>query len=193
MRLVIGLHAYLVAAIPAVAVVVCLRTLSLVIYAWTTGRAGLPLAVGLTLGYAALFAAAVWAGQAPPLRWFVVGLVYYTFVACAVYWVQHLRRSASLDTRAATRPVAFAAIALVALFLPSALWPFSAAATFLALGFDVLLKGYSFCTDTERSDQLISVPDFLFFMLVDPSLVYAERARRAPHDRSERPLEHRTV
>jgi hypothetical protein len=63
------------------------------------------------------------------------------------------------------------------LLLPRFLLPASAVIPFLVLGWDFTFKAYSICVDSAVARKSPTRASCMFFLLVDPSLVYATRAQ----------------
>ncbi len=59
--------------------------------------------------------------------------------------------------------------------LPAVLWPASVKGAALVLGWDLMLSSYSYCVEVARSRSRPALRDCLFFLLVNPVLVYTER------------------
>jgi len=72
------------------------------------------------------------------------------------------------------------------LLLPALLLPGVARATFLILGWDLTLSSYSYCVHTARSPQRSSLGQCVFFLLVNPALVFSHRGKRFGEPRLDR-------
>jgi hypothetical protein len=64
--------------------------------------------------------------------------------------------------------------------IPAATWPPIAKTLTLVVGWDVMLSAYSYCVEAMKRDEGDDPPlsDCLFFLLVNPALVYAQRGER---------------
>jgi hypothetical protein len=100
------------------------------------------------------------------------GVAYYAIAACAIYGLIPWLRAARI-TRGAILTLAVALF----LFLPSLVLPGIAAAAFLVLGFDAVFSIYSYCVEQAKTSSAPRLAECLFFVLVDPTLVYVNRSR----------------
>jgi hypothetical protein len=57
--------------------------------------------------------------------------------------------------------------------------------TWLILGWEVMLSAHSYCADVSSSEERPRLTDCLFFLLVNPTFVYAERGGPLPSGRRE--------
>jgi hypothetical protein len=90
------------------------------------------------------------------------------------------RLSRFLRNRVMTRGAVFAICASAFLVFPGLIWPTSSStrSDALILGWDFMLAAYSYVVDTARKAETPSRADCLFFVLVNPTLVYARRGVR---------------
>jgi len=123
------------------------------------------------LGYVAIVVLAARTGPSS-VPWLALSYVYFCGAGWAAYeLLPHVR----------SRMVWFLASALLFLVVPSALVrppPMS----FLAVGWEAMLKAYSYGVEARRPEDR-TLPDFLFFLLVNPVLAYRRRGRPLPSSR----------
>lgn len=134
-----------------------------------------PLArAGAALAYAALAAYACAVGLFGSLLWLVIGALYYLSLCLFAD-----RLSNGLADGRVSRAGAFVLIAFAVLVVPGVLVPGIAVVTFLAFGWELCLRAFSYCVETayERGPRP-GLRARLFFLLVDPTLLYTARARR---------------
>ena len=79
---------------------------------------------------------------------------------------------------ALTNGGAFAVLALAFLAVPAVAWPDAAKAMTLVVGWDLVLSGYSLCIEAAKAESAPPIGECLFFLLVNPALVYTLRGRR---------------
>jgi len=108
------------------------------------------------------------------------GAGYYAIMGCATYWV-----AGALREERMTAGAAFGLSVAAYLLVPAVLLPGIAGATFLVLGWDLTLSSYSYCVDTSRSEERSKLGDCLFFLLVNPSVVYSHRGERTGDPRPD--------
>lgn len=107
----------------------------------------------------------------------------FLFVALAYSYVVAVNSglafiTATLSACRFARAVAFAFVSLAYFLIPARLGPSAFRVAIIVLGWDAMLKGYSYASEKFRVDAPGSYTDLSFFMLVDPSLCFTERARR---------------
>ncbi len=102
-------------------------------------------------------------------------LAYGWFIACSMIVPLGGRL---LHEAVVTRGGLFAASASAFFVLPALLLPTGSKATVLVLGWDLMLSAYSFCVESAVGGEVPSRADCLFFLLVNPSLVYTRRGER---------------
>jgi hypothetical protein len=125
-----------------------------------------PAKVVVVVSYAFVAALATRAGSTP-LAWLVLPYLYFAGAGWLVYEVSPTFRS---------RPAWFVLSLLLFWVLPVAavrLVP----RTFLIIGWELMLAAYSYQVDTARRQDR-SLREFLFFLLVNPALVYRDRGAR---------------
>ena len=142
------------------------------LFASRVGRAGKLVAVGLFLGLLGLLHAVGGNIYEPGLRT-PLALVYFALAACGVYGLRDL-----LERRRLSKPALFALLAAMFVAVPAVLVPSSVVLATLVVGWDAMFAGYSYCVDNASSRKRPSLRDCLFFMLVNPTLVYSERGER---------------
>ncbi len=131
----------------------------------------------LRAGVALLFAlACAWLRLRPDIvasfAWIPVVYLYFAVAVGAVHW---------LGT-AMPRPVAACGgalfpSALAFVVLPATLVHHASVGAMLVVGWEIMLAAHSYCVDA-RDERRPSFGDALFFMLVNPTYVFPERAER---------------
>jgi hypothetical protein len=101
------------------------------------------------------------------------GVLHYALSACALYLLIPWLRAERI-----TRGALLALAVALFLFLPSLVLPGIAATAFLILGFEAVLSIYSYCVEQSKNSSVSRLRECLFFVLVDPTVVYVERSRR---------------
>lgn len=157
----------------SVCLMLVLRTLPFAVYAvhcWRTRRTRRALPLVLF----ALSALLLWAvGRGEAVLWTVLGLGYYAAGACTMPSLSRCVRDGAI-----TRGALFAVLVVALLLVPGILLPGVAIVLFLSVGWELVLSSYSYCVETahmpRREDSL---PDCLFFLLIDPTLLYTQRGR----------------
>jgi hypothetical protein len=147
-----------------------LRTLPFAVYVCISGRAR-PSAKAIALiAWTAL--AAAW-GLDARLLWLAVAMAYYAATCVGVHWLGLAFRQKMFSSGAV-----FAASAITFLLIPRMLLPESAGLSVLVVGWELTLASYSYCRDTR---DLVSAPtlgECVFFLMVNPVLVFADRGSR---------------
>ncbi len=100
------------------------------------------------------------------------GYGYYAFVCLGVFLFS--RRTSQIM---ATRAAVFIGCAVLFLVVPAAVVRNIPVSIILIIGWDLMLSSYSYCVDTQKLHTRPSLRDCLFFLLVNPTLVYAERGQ----------------
>jgi hypothetical protein len=152
--------------------VACFRVLPIAAFVLLTPKVGVPakVVIGLTAVGAAV-AVRVWSML--PLGW-IAGAYAYFCLACLLLPLG----SRWLRAGRLTSGALFVACAAGFLVLPGLPLPVEAKGTALVLGFDFMLSSYSYVVETARSRDAPRLGDSLFFVLVNPALVYAERGEQ---------------
>jgi hypothetical protein len=147
--------------------VLAVRTLPFTIFVLLERRLDAAARIGWAMVYAVVLVAV---GQSDKLRLFFYagGLAYYASLALVVHNVQPF-----LLARSIPRSAIFAGLAVAYLIVPAALLPLWAR-PFLVFGCERLLAACSYCYESRQS----TLRDCLFFLTVDPTVVYPERGRR---------------
>ena len=117
--------------------------------------------------YTGLIIATKALGDAPSVTWVACGVAYFSLVGCGVHGLAEV-----LHRGRVTRVAVFILSAFMYLLLPAVALP---SGIFLFLGWPMMLSSYSYCVDTERLPNRPSLSECLFFMLVNPVLVFSER------------------
>jgi hypothetical protein len=149
-----------------------LRALPFLIYGAFARRLGPGRRAGfglLLLGLA--IACSFWPWYALRLLSDLAALSYYVCAACLVALLEPACASGLLR-----RDATFALCLSLFVFVPATFFGLFAAIPMLAFGWCVTLSAYSYCIEARRAGAR-GLQACLFFLLVDPALVYAERAR----------------
>jgi hypothetical protein len=161
----------LVAATRTVSVLLSLRLLPFAVYAALRPRTGLRQRLTWGMAYLAFPAIAWKLGAWWSLFLVLTGSIWYLALGCGV---NHLSRW--MATGRVTRGAATVGILFFCLLLPGVLLPGVAMAAFLVLGWELALSSYSYCVETSRPGcTRASLGDCLFFLLVNPTVVYTAR------------------
>jgi hypothetical protein len=129
-------------------------------------------------GYAAVVGLACRLGLTTNVVIVLLASLYYLAVAAGV-----CRLPVLVSAGRVTRGGLFAIVVFVFLFLPGVLLPQISATVFLVVGWDLVLSSYSYCVETSRPGfPPPSLGEGLFFLLVNPTLVYTARGRRLATD-----------
>jgi len=101
----------------------------------------------------------------------MAGYGYYAALALGLN-----RISEWLERHMATRGATFLLLFSACIAIPAISAPGLAAMTFLPLGWECLLASYSYCVETSNGrTQRVSFRERLFFLLVNPTVVYTHR------------------
>jgi hypothetical protein len=101
------------------------------------------------------------------------GYVYFAACILVIRWLA----IGSRRQRAADSLLLFTSVFVLFLGAPALLRHQLPTAAFLVIGWELMLKGYSYASDAPENGTRLR--DCLFFMFVDPSLVFPHRAKRA--------------
>lgn len=112
-------------------------------------------------------------GAATSVIWMLIGLCYYVGCSCVLHG--HAGR---LLKRRNGHLALFPLLVAVYLAVPALIFPSFASVTFLVFGWHLLLSTYSCVSEGERLGAPAGMREFLFFLFVNPVLVYSERGRR---------------
>jgi hypothetical protein len=158
----------LLGALRHMAVLLSLRILPFAVYGMLTG----PL-VGRRLSWAAAcLAAPTFAcglGGARPIAVMACGCAYYIAISLAINWLSHLLAAGHI-----TRGALVVLLVWFCLLLPGAVLPGLSIALYLVVGMELALSAYSYCIETSRPGSATApLRDALFFLLVNPTLVYS--------------------
>jgi hypothetical protein len=97
-------------------------------------------------------------------------LLYYALVGCGVHRLPALVRAGRI-----TPGAVFALAALACMVVPALLGPGVALAALLAFGWDVMLSAHSYGVEVARGQERPRLCACLFFLLVNPALVFTAR------------------
>jgi hypothetical protein len=122
-------------------------------------------------------------GRAEAAVWHALGFAYYALVSTAAPLASRLVQAGTI-----TRGALFTGLCVVLLLLPGLALPGVAMATFLVVGWELVLRSYSYCVETARAPaDKRKLGPCLFFLLVDPTLLFTQRSRPCA-DSESRPL-----
>jgi D-alanyl-lipoteichoic acid acyltransferase DltB (MBOAT superfamily) len=108
-----------------------------------------------------------------PLGWIAAVYGYFVVASALVpFAVQSLRQ------KALTRGGLFVAAGAAFLVLPGLFFPEAARGAALLIGWDLALASYSYVVELEHDSAEPARSDCLFFLLVNPALVYTHRGER---------------
>ena len=109
----------------------------------------------------------------PALCQALISLVYF---AAAAFFVHRVIRDPARCRF--TPPSLLGTLAFVFVVVPAVILPGSYRVTAVGVGWEMMLSGYSYCLDTRSDPSPPSSADAIFFMLVNPVVVYSMRGRR---------------
>jgi hypothetical protein len=136
--------------------------------------------VSAALGYAALPALACALGARTAVVLMGFGWAYIFLISLAINPLSRAMRAGTVSRGGAAVLIFFGFIVLPGVILPGD------AMTFLIVGWEVALSSYSYCVETSRrSAARASTRDCLFFLLVNPTLVYTMRGKPMASPASE--------
>ena len=155
-----------------VALVLLVRSLPAALYIAASRRMSVSRRVLAAVLCAALFTALDHSNR-QLLYFYAGGIGYYAVCAAILFWLTR-----KVDSIGGLDAIAlFAVLALLFVALPILLLAPPVAAAFSFLGWELTLKGYSYCVEpASRRDDLKTV---VFYFLVDPTLVYGQRGQQA--------------
>jgi hypothetical protein len=133
-----------------------------------------PMRIAWAIGYAALAAAAISLSNDALHALSMASLAFCYYFAAAWVFVVGLRRVAGL---ARHRGLLGATCAGVFLLLPASLLHNPWTMSFLVFGWAMALSAYSYGIDTGRAREAPDTRAGMIFLLVDPTLVFVDRAR----------------
>ena len=159
------------AALRHLCVILVLRLAPFAVYAAVRSRLPLGRRIGIAASYVGAILGAIAFGSAGTVAWIAAGMAYFAAAALGMNTLTDL-----LADRTVSRGAAFLVLFFVFMLLPGMLFPGIAYSLFLAVGWDLLLSGYSYCVDnasgrTPRPTR----GECLFFLFVNPMLVYSKR------------------
>lgn len=168
---------WVVRATRAVSAVVCFRSLPVLFWAFFATdvrlgtRAGLALACGIPIAIAQRFGLF-------GVAWLATAYVYYALIAASLPGASRMLRDGKL-----TRDAAFILCTGVFLVLPSILLPVSETALVLVIGWDLVLSSYSYVVETSKAPEEGTLRECLFFLLVNPALVFRRQGHRVANQK----------
>jgi hypothetical protein len=130
---------------------------------------------GVRVSAAAVYAAAAIALGAWTGATIGVLLAAYAYFALAGACAPEVARA--LRAGNTTRFGVLAAATFAFLVAPALLLPEAGRATVLVIGWDLVLSSYSYCVEVAEGTKGPAIGDCLFFLLVNPALVYSNRGR----------------
>jgi D-alanyl-lipoteichoic acid acyltransferase DltB (MBOAT superfamily) len=104
-----------------------------------------------------------------------IGLSYYLLMVLCVYALQPTWRSRGIG-----RDVLLISMLGAFVVFPAFVFRRVDSVTMLGVGWNIMLASYSYCTDAGSERSRPPLKSALFFLMVDPSLVYPQRAHPAP-------------
>ncbi len=153
------------------AVLLSMRLLPFAVYRVVMPSTPLPRKLVAAVGYLAFPLLAYHLGAGSTLLYLAAGLGYYAIVSFGVN-----RLSAWMAAKRLTRGAALFLIFFVFLLLPGVAAPNVALTTFLVVGCELGLSAYSYCVETSRPGTArASMRECLFFLFVNPTVVYIDR------------------
>jgi hypothetical protein len=160
-----------------VATLACFRALPIAGYALVTPAvpAAGKVLIAITVTGAAV-ALRIW--SVLPLGWIACAYAYFCLLCLLLPTFSGWLRASSL-----TGGAVFVACAAGFLLLPGLPLPTAAKGAALVLGFDFMLSSYSYVIETAKAKAPPRLTDCLFFVLVNPALVYADRGERLSEPR----------
>ena len=159
-------------AVKGVFTILCFRSLPVVFWAALAGR----MRLGTRLLVACLSAVPVVAAHVYGLfsvGWLAGAYVYYGAVAALTPSLATLLRA-----RGITRGAVFVACTSAFLLFPSIVLPPTNNALALVIGWDLVLSSYSYVVEASKKTPGPSLRECMFFLLVNPSLVFTRRGER---------------
>ncbi len=167
----------MVARFPATLSLLLFRSVPFVVYASFSRRLSWTRRLAVAVGALAVGGLA-FLGDRPAtlvmLSWTPIAAACLTLAACATYVVPLRVPLGPIKCGA----VLVATTALVFL-LPAATVHDPAVAIFLILGWEFSLKAHSYCVDVGASKEKPRLADCLFFLLVNPTVIFVERSTPA--------------
>lgn len=156
-------------------VIVAFRCLPFAIYLALSASVGVCAKLAVVASYLAVVAGAM---AIDPLSGVTVvsALVALAYFAALTVGVHTL--SAIYAARRADKAALFVLLATAFVLVPSLLVPGPRSVDAQLLGWDLMFSGYSYCIDASRMRERPSLRECAFFMLVNPTYVFAERGER---------------
>jgi hypothetical protein len=104
--------------------------------------------------------------------WLFAGYAYFIGVSATLPLLARLRKAGLV-----TSGGVFALSAVAFLLVPAVALPEAAKLTLLVLSWEMMLSSYSYCIEVAGSDERPRLGDCLFFVVVNPALVYVQRGK----------------
>jgi hypothetical protein len=115
-------------------------------------------------------AVAIHAWHLVPLGWLAASYGYYLAVGTALPWLARRIRRGQV-----TAGASFVLVACAFFVAPSLFWPGAAKDTMLVVGWSLMLSSHSYAVEVSKTPEDPPLRDCLFFLLVNPALVYTHR------------------
>lgn len=164
----------------SVCLVLALRALPFTVYTALSPRVALGRKAAAVALYAGIVALLAHWGSLATVGWIACGMAYYVVLGCGMNPLSRL-----LAERTVTRGAVFVLLAGLCLLVPGVVLPGIASTTFLVVGWELLLSGYSYCVETSRKPTPPALADCLFFLLVNPTVAWTRRGSPLPDRTTE--------
>jgi hypothetical protein len=110
------------------------------------------------------------------------GLLYFAVLSLGVHWL-----GAQAGLLRLTKPALFLACALAFVLVPALAVRSAQGMVLRMFGFEIMLSAYSYLADVYETGQKPTRAQALFFLLVNPTLVFTDRGRPLPAVEGVRP------
>jgi len=161
----------LLKAYEALATVLVLRVIPVVVYLLITSRTTLRQKLGTFT--VAIVLVALTRGWTFPWIAYGAAYLYLIGVGCLVPFTARCLKSGYLS-----RVGTFVLCSCAFLLLPGLVWPNEMKFVMLVIAWEFVFSSYSYCVELSRSDESPARADCLFFLFVNPALVYSHRGTR---------------
>jgi hypothetical protein len=154
--------------------ILAIRILPFAMYALLSRRVRVTGKAGTAVAYTALVCLLCSFGPGFRLQYWEIclGFAYFTGAALGFHGLRQALTRGHIGKLSV-----LAASAIAFQLIPALLIRGSGSATVHVLGWELMLGAYSYCVDSARSAEQPRLRDGVFFLLVNPVLVYAERGR----------------
>jgi hypothetical protein len=159
-------------AYAALATVLALRVVPVVVYLLITSRTTFRQKLG-TFIVAIVLVALTRGWNALPWIAYGAAYLYLIGVGCLVPFTARCLKSGYLS-----RVGTFVLCSSAFLLLPGLVWPRAMKLVMFVIAWDLVFSSYSYCVELSRSDEVPARADCLFFLFVNPALVYSQRGTR---------------